>query len=95
MRHRAFLQLTRCMSNHRPVCRGVAPDGDGRPARAPTFARTPRSLAPCWQGARRGDNEVLEAYVNKMLNVFADAWRLQDIDFDVSTQRLQKIRARL
>ena len=70
---RAFLLLTRCMSNHRRVCRGVARDGGRRPARAPTFARTPRCLALCWQGARRGDNEDLEAHVNIMLNIFADA----------------------
>ena len=73
---------------------GVAADGAGRLLRAPTFARAPRCLAPCWQGARRGDNEDLEAHVNMMLNIFADAWRFQDMESDVWAQRLQKIGAR-
>ena len=73
-----------------PGVPGCCPRWCGRPLQAPTFARTPRCLALCWQGARRGDNEVLEAHVNMMLNIFADAWRFQDMESDMWAQRLQK-----
>ena len=94
-RQRGFLQLTRCKLNHRPVNRGDARDGDGRPARAPTSARTPRSLAACWQGARKREKEVLKAYVNMMFIDFARACRLQDAASMSWTRRLQKVAARL
>ena len=93
-RRRGFLQLTRCKSHHRRVCRGVAPDGGGRPARAPTSARAPLAPAVLAGCAREGDQGPLEAYVNMMLNVLDDACLLQEADVYVWTRRLQKIGAR-
>ena len=91
---RGFLQLTRCKSHHRPVCRGVAPGGGGRPARVPTSARTPLAPAVLAGCAREGDQGPLAAHDNMMSNVLDDACRLQDVASMPRTRRLQKIAAR-
>ena len=70
---RLFFQLTRCKSHRRPMHRGDARDGRDRPTRALTCARPPDRLAPCWQGARKAEKEVLQAHVNMMSNVFERA----------------------
>ena len=93
-RQRGSLQLTRCKFHHRLVCRGAAPDGDGRPPRAPTSARTPRARAMLAGCAREGDRGPLKAHVNMMLIVLGDACRMQDAGADARTRRLQKIGAR-
>ena len=84
-RQRGFLQLCRCIPTPPRMNRALPARVAVPTARAPTCARAPRSIAPCWQGARRGDQEVLEAYVNKMLNVLDDACRLQEAGGDVWT----------
>ena len=84
-RQRGFQDLTRCKSHHHRVCRGVAPDGGRRPARAPTFARTPLAPAVLAGCAREGDQGPLAAHDKIMLNIFDDACRLQDIESDAST----------
>ena len=93
-RQRGFLQLTRCKLYHRPVNRGDARDGGGRPARAPTSARAPLAPAVLAGCAREGDQGPLAAHVNMMLNVLGDACRLQDAGSDVWTRRLRKLGAR-
>ena len=82
VRQRGFLQLFRCKFYHSPVCRGVAPDGGRLPARAPTSARAPLAPAVLAGCARRGDREVLEAYVNMMSNVLDDAPRFEEPESD-------------
>ena len=60
---------------------GVALDGDGRPPRAPTSARPPIARAVLAGCAREGEKGIMAARVkDMMLNIFARAWRVQDIE---------------